>query len=305
MSNGKVKDYGLVKDFEPIVFLGQNAYRSKQDASVIIIPTKVEDGRLFGHDARAKTSLFGDVSEDLGSFLKAVPDLRDPRTLGEGFLSIFRGPGKEEDEEELEDETFAAELLSLDPSDPKTLARLITDQNLATLSAKFSEDPEALNEEGAFEAWMNLAQLEQGFATDAELAASAMQVLGLGYREAFISGELDDPDKAEAAAQSFATAYQSLKGFGEAALEVEGEVSPEDELTALYEQQVKEQAELDQMTFYRAGIMDLVSLAPQEARLGLMAGMLENPEIGKMFFPKPPDATPTGDLPPESKFVIE
>ena len=307
MGKGKVTDYGSVEDFEPIVYLGQNAYRSKKDASIIVIPFKVEGGRLFGHDPKAKTTILGDIE----GALKFLPDLRDPRTLGRSVVSLFQGPGREEEELEEGEPTFAAELLSLDPDDPKHLARLITDQSLATLSAKFAENPEALNEEGTFELWMNLTQLEQGFATDPELAASAMSALSMGYQELFASGALDDPDKAEAAAQTFASQYQALKGFGEAALEAE--VSPEDELTALYEQQVKEQAEFEQMGFYRAGIMDLVSLAPPEARLGLMAGMLENPEIGKMFFPKPPEPArrtpwspenPLGGLPTESKFEI-
>ena len=309
MGKGKVKDQGLIKDFEPVVYLGQNAYRSKKDASLVILPVKVEGGRLFGYSAKEKSDPLGFLG-DIGSALKAVPDLRDPRTLGRSVVSLFQGPGREE-EELVEEAPLSAELLSLDPDDPKTLARLITDQSLATLSAKFAENPEALNEEGAFDLWMNLTQLEQGFATDPELAAAAMSSLSLGYQEMFASGELDDPDKAEAAAQMFATQFQALKGFGEAALEET--VSPEDELTALYEQQVKEQAEFEQMGFYRAGIMDIVSLAPPEARLGLMAGMLQNPEIGKMFFPKPPEParrepwspeTPTGGLPSESKFEL-
>ena len=306
MGKGDVKDYGSVKDFEPIVYLGQNAYRSKKDASIVIIPFRVEGGRLFGRKAGEKSGILGDIE----GALKFIPDLRDPRTLGEGALSLFRGPGREEEEEEEGEPTFAAELLSLDPDDPKTFARLVVDQSLANLNAKFAENPEALSEEGAFDAWTNLAQLEQGFATDPELAAAAIAALGQGYAEGFASGEFDDPDKAEAAAQTYAQQFQALKVFGEAALEEE--VSPEDELTALYEQQVKEQAEFEQMGFYRSGIMDLVSLAPPEARLGLMAGMLENPEIAKMFFPKPPEPPkpwaperPTGGLPSESKFVLE
>ena len=213
----------------------------------------------------------------------------------------------EEDKEEL---PLTAELLSMDPSDPRHMGQLILDNSLATMSAKLAENPELLNQEGMWEQWMNLAMVEQGMATDPQAAAAATTALGLGYQEAFTAGEFDTPEKAEEAAQTFAQQMQALTGLEEAV--AAEEVSPEDELTALYEQQVKEQAELEQMGFYRAGIMDLVSLAPPEARLGLMAGMLENPEIAKMFFPKPPEQpkpwspeTPTGGLPSESKFVIE
>jgi len=156
---------------------------------------------------------------------------------------------------------------------------------------------------------MNLALVEQGMATDPQMAAAATQALGRGYLDAFAAGEFDTPEKAEAAARTYAQQLQALTGFEEATLAAEGP-TPEDELTALYEQQVKEQAEFEQMTFYRAGIMDLVSLAPSEARLGLMAGMLETPEIAKMFFPKAEPRvpwspeTPTGGLPTESKFEI-
>lgn len=252
------------------------------------------------------------------------PWLRDALTReldpsGERMLSIddilyvweqgkFREAGEPEERPPL-----TAELLSLDPEDPRALATLVTDRALADLSGQLAENPELLNQEGMFEQWMNLALIEQGFATDPVMAATATKALGMGYLDMFASGELDDPDKAEEAARMFAQQLQALTGFEEAALEEE--VSPEDELTALYEQQVKEQAEFEQMTFYRAGIMDLVSLAPAEARLGLMAGMLENPEIAKMFFPKAPEkpewvgpleqlGTPGPVRPPSSAGVI-
>ncbi len=218
--------------------------------------------------------------------------------------------GKLRKPEEPEEPTLGAELLSLDPSDPRHLGQLLLDQSLATMSAQLAENPEKLNEEGVFEQWMNLALVEQGMATDPQMAAAATTALGLGYQEAFAAGDFDTPEKVEEATQIFAQQMQTLTGFEEAV--AAEEVSPEDELTALYEQQVKEQAEFEQMGFYREGIMSIVSLAPPEARLGLMAGMLENPEIAKMFFPKPPERpepwspeTPTGGLPPESKFVIE
>lgn len=246
------------------------------------------------------------------------PWLRDALTReldpsGERILSVddilyVWEYGKFPEAEEAGEPSLTAELLSLDPKDPRALATLVTDRALADLSAQLAENPELLNQEGMFEQWMNLALIEQGFATDPVMAATATKALGMGYLDMFASGELDDPDKAEEAARTFAQQLQTLTGFEEAALEEE--VGPEDELTALYEQQVKEQAEFEQMSFYRAGIMDLVSLAPTEARLGLMAGMLENPEIAKMFFPKPEQrepwspATPTGGLPTESKFEI-
>ncbi len=298
MPKREVHNFGPREEFVEVFAVGTETVVSpKGNPGLRIEVTEIDEaGNLHGF----VTERVGTGEKGFEIPLKGLPgDIAD----------LFRGPG--EGEEEVEEDTFAAEFLSMDPSDPKTLARLITNQSLATLTAKFADNPEALNEEGAFELWMNLAQLEQGFATDQELAAAAMSALGMGYQEMFASGELDDPDKAEAAAQTFAQHYQALKGLGEAALEAE--VGPEDELTALYEQQVKEQAEFEQMGFYRAGIMDLVSLAPPEARLGLMAGMLENPEIGKMFFPKPPEPArrtpwspenPLGGLPTESKFEI-
>ncbi len=252
--------------------------------------------------------------------LTNFPWLRDALTReldpsGERILSIDDilyawERGKLRGAEEPEEPTLGAELLSLDPSDPRHMGQLLLDNSLATMSAQLAENPELLNQEGMFEQWMNLALIEQGMATAPQAAAAATTALGLGYQEAFAAGEFDTPEKAEEAAQTFAQQMQALTGLEEAV--GAEEVSPEDELTALYEQQVKEQAEFEQMGFYRAGIMDIVSLAPPEARLGLMAGMLENPEIAKMFFPKPPEQPkpwaperPTGGLPAESKFVLE
>lgn len=216
----------------------------------------------------------------------------------ENFPPVAWGKIEFKGVEEPEEPTISAELLSLDPSDPRNMVRLLLDQNLANLSAQLAENPEMLNEEGMFEQWMNLAFVEQGMATDPQMAAAATKALGQGYLDAFAAGDFDTPDKAEAAAQMFAQQMQALTGFEEAALAVEGP-TPEDELTALYEQQVKEEAEFQQMSFYRQGIMDIVSLAPAEARLGLMAGMLEDPEIAKMFFPKAPEQS----APPS--FVME
>ena len=215
------------------------------------------------------------------------------------YLGITGGEPKPEKPEE---PALSAELLSLDPSDPRTMGRLLLDQNLSTLSAQLAENPEMLNEEGMFEQWMNLAMIEQGMATDPQMAAAATTALGQGYQEAFAAGDFDTPEKAEMAARTFAQQLQALTGFEEAVAEEAG-LTPEDELTALYEQQVKEAAEFEQRGFYREGIMNLVSLAPAEARLGMMAGMLENPEIAELFFPKPVQTE--GGLPPESKFVIE
>lgn len=285
------KNYGALENFEPITYFGRKMWRSKKNPELIVLQAEQEgdvEGQLYGYAAKEKPTLVESLAGEVASLFGVGEEVPELEELREG------------------EPTLPASLLSLDPSDPRALAQLVTDQSLATLSAQLAENPELLNQEGMFEQWMNLALIEQGFATDPVMAATATKALGMGYLEMFASGELDSPDKAEDAARAFAQQVQALTGLEEAALEEAG-VSEGDELTALYEQQVREEAEFQQMGFYREGIMGLVSLAPPEARLGLMAGMLENPEIASLFFPRErePVQTDGGLLPPESKFVIE
>lgn len=162
----------------------------------------------------------------------------------------------------------------------------IVDALLKTQTTAFYQDLQSRGSIGENDVQMllSLGNLATGRASSAEQAAFAEQALTQDFLAGIVEGRYDDPDEFTAAIGPFAERLGMIQQMGGAAAG-EPAMTQEDEILLMYEQQQREQAQFQEMEFYREGLMDIVGSAPSKSRFNVMAAFLEDPNLRAMFLP--------------------
>jgi len=234
-----------------------------------------------------------------------------------GLKSIdlpFGGGGEEEESDFL---TISADLLSTDIDDLDTALGVLARTQLEELNRRVASN-QALSQEDIM-TFSNISRMMAGQASQPEKLAMLDTAISEGFFARMVDGSFDDPDELYQAAAMVSQRSgeiqqrlaqidpefaRTLVGGGQSA-----EASTDD-VTRLYEEELRAQAEREQMEFQRAGIMDLLSAAPSAFRLQLLEGLSQSmgsKHIQRLFFGdfgKDEEAAPSV-LPAKSKFVIK
>lgn len=134
----------------------------------------------------------------------------------------------------------------------------------------------------------SLSSVSTARSTPLEKATRAQTALDEYYQSQFSGGLLDGEDL-----ESQLSEYQSLSaklqtyvdtGVG-GALGGAPAVDTEQQFLADYTAQQKRAAELEEMGYYRSGLIDLIQATPAAGRTGVITSFLQDPKLRRLFIP--------------------
>lgn len=143
----------------------------------------------------------------------------------------------------------------------------------------------------------SITRLQTGKASNIEQQMFIQAVQQSKFADAYRSGELDDP---EALASAYGDWFQSMPdtiqaqldaqaaagaGFGAAGTgQLDETGAPIDEDLAWFQTQQEQQAEMDQLSYQRESLFNLMQMLPAQARLQAVPKLLEDPAYRRILF---------------------